>query len=111
MLTESRPSTILQRPNDASGTAGRSILDELLTAKQIAAMLHLRVSTVEEYARRGLLPSVKLGRHRRFLRSEVEEALLALVRRSEADYSVRRPSQERLDNSCNRSANPKACQA
>jgi len=35
----------------------------------------MRVSTVEDYARRGLLPSVKLGRHRRFVRSQVERAI------------------------------------
>ncbi len=41
----------------------------------------MRLSTVEEYARRGLLPSVKLGRHRRFIRSEVEQAILAIAER------------------------------
>jgi excisionase family DNA binding protein len=47
-----------------------SLLDELMTAKQIADVLQMRVSTVEGYARRGVLPSVKVGRHRRFVRSE-----------------------------------------
>lgn len=52
-----------------------SLLDELMTARQIAETLQMRVSTVEAYARRGLLPSVKLGRHRRFIKSEVERAI------------------------------------
>lgn len=62
-----------------SGDVGRSLLDELLTASQVAALLQMRLSTVESYARRGLLPSVKVGRHRRFVRSQVEQALSALI--------------------------------
>jgi excisionase family DNA binding protein len=50
------------------GIGRTSPLDELLTSRRVAAMLQLRVSTVERYARRGVLPSLKLGRHRRYLR-------------------------------------------
>ena len=46
-----------------------SLLTELMTADQVAELLQMRRSTVEDYARRGLLPSIKLGRHRRFVRS------------------------------------------
>jgi len=53
-------------------------LDALMTSDQVAALLILRQSTVEDYARRGLLPSIKLGRHRRFVRSDVLAALEAL---------------------------------
>ena len=56
-----------------------SILDELLTAEQVAELLHLRVSTVEDYARRAILPSIKVGRHRRYLRSHVERAIARLA--------------------------------
>jgi excisionase family DNA binding protein len=35
----------------------------------------MKRTTIEDYARRGLLPSIKLGRHRRFVRSDVEAAL------------------------------------
>jgi excisionase family DNA binding protein len=52
-----------------------SLLTELMTADQVAELLQMRRSTVEDYARRGLLPSIKLGRHRRFVRSDVEAAL------------------------------------
>jgi excisionase family DNA binding protein len=55
-----------------------SLLTELMTADQVAELLQLRRSTVEDYARRGLLPSLKLGRHRRFVRSDVEAALARL---------------------------------
>lgn len=50
-------------------------LDELLTAEQLATLLGMRKSTIEDYARRGVLPSLKLGRHRRFVRSDVGHAL------------------------------------
>jgi excisionase family DNA binding protein len=50
-----------------------------MTASQVAALLQMRLSTVESYARRGLLPSVKVGRHRRFVRSQVERALSSLI--------------------------------
>ncbi len=55
-----------------------SLLTELMTADQVAALLQMRRSTVEDYARRGLLPSLKLGRHRRFVRSDVEAAIAEL---------------------------------
>jgi len=45
---------------------------DLLTADEVALLLAVPVSTVRDWARRGLLPSRKLGRHRRFLRVEVE---------------------------------------
>ena len=60
--------------------AAKLTLDELMTAEQIAALLCVRRSTVEDYARRGLLPSIKLGRHRRFVRSDVLAAVDALRR-------------------------------
>jgi excisionase family DNA binding protein len=60
-------------------TGTTSLLDELMTARQIADVLQMRVSTIESYARRGLLPSIKLGRHRRFVRSRVEEAIAQLA--------------------------------
>jgi excisionase family DNA binding protein len=54
--------------------------DELMTSQQLADLLKMRRSTIEDYARRGLLPSFKLGRHRRFIRSDVLEALDRLRR-------------------------------
>jgi excisionase family DNA binding protein len=62
-----------------------------MTAQEVAAIFRLRISTVEAYARRGLLPSVKVGRHRRFLRYQVEEALRALVE-AQSDGARRQPS-------------------
>ncbi len=62
-------------------SVGHSLLDELMTARQVASIFQMKVSTVEDYARRGLLPSVKVGRHRRFIRSQLEQALSRLAAR------------------------------
>ena len=58
---------------------GPSLLDEMMTSSQVAALLQMRLSTVESYARRRLLPSVKVGRHRRFIRSQLERTLDTLT--------------------------------
>jgi len=50
-------------------------LDELLTTDEVAELLHIPPLTVSDYARRGVLPSIKLGRHRRFVRSDVADAI------------------------------------
>lgn len=57
MATETGPTP--SAPAAPAG-AGPSLLDELLTTQQIAEILQMRVSTVEDYARRGNLPSIKL---------------------------------------------------
>jgi len=71
-----------------------SQLDELLTTDEVAQLLHIPSSTVSEYARRGVLPSIKLGRHRRFVREDVAEAIERLrlgrtTRRSDAPARMR----------------------
>jgi excisionase family DNA binding protein len=45
-----------------------------LTARQVAALLQIPVSTVYEYARRkhNPLPSIAIGRHPRFRRDELD---------------------------------------
>lgn len=73
----------------ASPDAGASLLDELMTADQVAQLLQMQQSTIEDYARRGVLPSVKIGRHRRFVRSQLEKAVLALTEdRCEVERTV-----------------------
>jgi excisionase family DNA binding protein len=71
MATDTRPTDLQPAATD--------VLAELMTAQQVAEILQLRTSTVEDYARRGVLPSIKLGRHRRFVRSRVERAVAALL--------------------------------
>jgi excisionase family DNA binding protein len=70
-----------------------STLDELLTADEVAELLNIPRSTVSEYARRGVLPSIKLGRHRRFVRSDVSAAIerLRLARTPRRSDTSARP--------------------
>lgn len=49
--------------------------DEVLTAREVARLLKMPVSTVYELARRGELPARRLGRTWRFLRPRLEELL------------------------------------
>jgi len=51
-----------------------NLIEPLLTAGQVAGLLAVPRSSVYEYARRqhGALPSIVIGRHRRFYRSDLE---------------------------------------
>ncbi len=59
---------------------------ELMTAAEVADLLGVPVSTVREWGRNGTLPRIKLGRHVRFLRGQVERAILAA-----ADVAPQKP--------------------
>ncbi len=50
---------------------------DVMTAQEVAELLRIPVGTVHDYARRGVLPSQKLGRHRRFIRDRVIAAIEA----------------------------------
>ena len=49
---------------------------DLMTAREVAALLEVPISTVLEWGRNGTLPRVKFGRHVRFIRAHVEAAIL-----------------------------------
>lgn len=72
----------MERPSlyDDGVHVGVNLDEPLLTADQIAALLAVPRSSVYEYARRPLspLPSIGVGRHRRFYRSDVESWLTDL---------------------------------
>ncbi len=66
-------------PTSPERVAPRGITrEDVLTVADVAALLDLKPYTVKEYARRGILPGRKLGRTWRFLRPELEEAILGL---------------------------------
>jgi excisionase family DNA binding protein len=70
---------------EANGDASAServpdVLGEILTAQQLAEMLRMQRSTIEDYGRRGVIPSIKLGRHRRYIRSDVARMVERLRR-------------------------------
>ena len=65
-----------QLPRDER-TAPRGLTRaELMTAREVADLLAVPISTVREWGRNGTLPRVKLGRHVRYIRSHVEAAIL-----------------------------------
>jgi excisionase family DNA binding protein len=49
--------------------------NEVMTAGEVAELLHLPVSTVYYLARRGEIPACRLGRAWRFLRPRIEDRL------------------------------------
>lgn len=50
---------------------------QIMRAGEVAALLHVPVSTVHDWARSGQLPSRKRGKHRLFIRAEAERWILA----------------------------------
>ena len=51
--------------------------DQVMTASEVADLLHMPVSTVYHLARQGEIPARRLGRTWRFLRPRLEEMLRA----------------------------------
>ena len=49
--------------------------DDVMLAREVAGLLHTPVSTIEDWARRGILPSVKIGRRRLYIRQSIEAVL------------------------------------
>jgi len=49
---------------------------DVMTAAEVADLLHVSKSTVEDWARRGIVPSKKVGRRRLYIRSKIEALLL-----------------------------------
>jgi hypothetical protein len=56
--------------------AARLTADDVMTARDVALLMHAPTSTVEDWARRGILPSVKIGRRRLYIRHNIETALM-----------------------------------
>ncbi len=50
---------------------------DVLNAREVAELMGVPKSTVEDWARRGLLPSRKVGRRRFYIRRHIEAVLLA----------------------------------
>lgn len=55
----------------------------MLTVGDVAALLDLKPYTVQEDARRGILPGRKLGRTWRSLRPELEESIRQLPKQTD----------------------------
>ncbi len=64
-------------PAQAGSIAHRPLTAaDVLTAGEVAELLHMPTSTVEHLARQGTLPSRKIGRRRLYVRQHVEALLL-----------------------------------
>jgi excisionase family DNA binding protein len=48
---------------------------DVMTAREVAELMRVSQSTVEDWGRRGVLPSRKIGRRRIFLRERIEAFL------------------------------------
>lgn len=66
-----RPLRVTDQPLGRPLTAA-----DVLTAGEVAALLDVPRSTVEDWARRGVIPSRKVGRRRLYLRPSIEALLL-----------------------------------
>lgn len=56
--------------------ASEVLSEPLLDAANAARLLGIPQSSVYEYAKRGVLPHVKIGKHVKFIRSDLEQALI-----------------------------------
>lgn len=71
------PTSQLQEPQPMNSTSRRPLTAaDVMTAAEVAALLRVPRSTVEDWARRGIVPSKKVGRRRLYVRSRIEALLL-----------------------------------
>ena len=73
------------RPANASPIRRRLSGVDILDGAEVAQLLHLPISTVLDFARRGVLPGRKLGRRWIFLRDELEAVVRAAPTAHEPD--------------------------
>jgi excisionase family DNA binding protein len=68
--------------------------EDVVAAREVSDLLGIPVSTVLEYARRGVIPGHKLGRRWIFLRDEIEAAVRGApgVARAPTQLAPQRPA-------------------
>ena len=79
-LEDSRGSAAHQQAASGDGptSARRSLTrEDVMTAREVGALLHLPGSSVYDLARRGAIPGHRVGRAWRFIRYEIEDWLRA----------------------------------
>lgn len=69
------PGSITERQSEQPPATAGLTRDEVMTAREVAELLKMPVSTIYQLARRGELPASRLGRTWRFLRPRLEELL------------------------------------
>lgn len=69
------PNITDRTPAPAGQPALHATPPHLLSTPEAARLLTLRESTLRDYARRGLVPSVRIGRHLRFVEADLIDYL------------------------------------
>lgn len=64
-------------------------MSELLTAEEVARMLGVTTAWVYDQSRRGTIPTVTLGRYRRYRRESIERWVVELEERGKTRRSRR----------------------
>ena len=85
MLTAGPDFEALAAPIEAKGRNGARAAEprtgltreDVMTASEVGALLHLASSSVYDLARRGAIPGHRVGRAWRFIRQEIEDWLRA----------------------------------
>jgi excisionase family DNA binding protein len=67
------------------------VSEQLLTAGEVAEILGVRVDWVYAQSRAGQIPTVTLGRYRRYRREAIEDWIQALERASVQPTTEKRP--------------------
>jgi excisionase family DNA binding protein len=80
-----------QEPRPADDRARNALAEPLLDAAAAARLLSVRPSWIYEAVRAGRVPHLKIGRHIRFLRSDLEEWIVTRRVGESAASGVRRP--------------------
>ncbi len=76
--TSARTALTPSAPPIPANPRGRGITRaDVMCAAEVAVLLGVPKTTVEDWARRGVVPSRKRGRRRMFLRWEIEDWLVA----------------------------------
>ncbi len=68
----------VSRPSDYKASAPSEPLTaaDVLTSQEVATLMHVPTSTIQDWARRGVIPSRKVGRRRLYVRQRIESLLL-----------------------------------
>ena len=81
-------------PSPATASRPRLTRDDVLDAGEVAELLHMPLSTVLDFARRGVIPGHKLGRRWIFLRDELEAGVRDAPARRDDQRRQQPPARE-----------------
>jgi excisionase family DNA binding protein len=82
--TVSPPARNADQSSEAAARGAPEPNPRLLTSAEAAEFLTLKESTLRDYSRRGIVPSVKIGRHLRFVEADLVGYLDGLRRAFDA---------------------------